>query len=64
MQPLVLYGHPWNRAARCLWMLRELALPHELKQVALLSSDFDELNPNRNFILRDYYFSVWRSVAQ
>ena len=47
MQPLVLYGHPWNRAARCLWMLRELALPHELKQVALLSSDFDELNQNR-----------------
>eukprot|EP00946_MAST-07B_sp_MAST-7B-sp1_P000668 g668.t1 len=45
--PVVLYGHPWNRAARCLWMLRELSLPFELKRVALLSSEFDDINPNR-----------------
>ena len=44
---LVLYGHAWNRASRCMWMLRELNLPYKLKEVDLLSLKHDHLNPNR-----------------
>lgn len=44
---LVLYGHEWNRASRCTWMLRELNLPYELREVQLLALDYDHLNPNR-----------------
>lgn len=45
--PLTLYGHPWTRASRCLWMLRELGINFELKKVPLFSLDFDHMNPNR-----------------
>ena len=44
---LVLYGHDWNRANRCMWMLRELDLPYKLREVDLLSLEYDHLNPNR-----------------
>lgn len=48
--PLILYHHPFSRAATVLWMLEELGRPYELRYVDLASGEqrqpeFRALNP-------------------
>lgn len=48
--PLILYHHPYSRAANVVWMLEELGLPYELKYVDLrqgeqATAEFRQKNP-------------------
>jgi len=47
---IVLYHHPWSRAASSVWMLEEVGAPYELRWVDLMaggqrSPEFMKLNP-------------------
>jgi glutathione S-transferase len=49
-KPVVLYHHPFSRAANVVWMLEELGIPYQLEYVDVLagaqhSSEFHKKNP-------------------
>lgn len=49
-KPVVLYHHPFSRAANVVWMLEELGIPYQLEFVDILSganhsADFHKKNP-------------------
>ena len=65
---ITLYGVPRSRTMRPLWMLEELGVPYENKQVTFLgesrSPDFLRLNPNGHIpVLRDGDLVIWESLA-
>jgi glutathione S-transferase len=65
---LKIYGIPQSRALRCLWMARELGIPHENVQVhftkARESSDLVKVNPNARIpAIDDCGFTLYESMA-
>lgn len=60
-----LYGLPWSRASRCLWMLEEVGAPYESVPVTdTRSAEFLALNPNgRMPVLVDGEVVLWESLA-
>lgn len=68
-QPLVLYHHPFSRAASVVWMLEELGVPYVLEYVdmgagAHHSADFHRKNPMGKLpTLRDGDVTVTESAA-
>lgn len=66
---LVLYHHPFSRAANVVWMLEELGTPYALKHVDLMageqrSSEFRRLNPMGKLpVLVDGEVTVTESAA-
>ncbi|MGE0416228.1 MAG: glutathione S-transferase family protein [Acetobacteraceae bacterium] len=66
--PLKIYGIPQSRALRCLWMARELAIPHENVHVhfakARESEDLVKANPNARIpAIDDNGFTLYESMA-
>ncbi len=65
---LKIYGIPQSRALRCLWMARELGVPHENIQVHFTrtreSSDLLGVNPNARIpAIDDGGFQLYESMA-
>ncbi len=65
---LTIYGIPQSRAARCLWMARELGVPHENDPVHFTktreSAALLSMNPNQRIpALSDGGFSLFESLA-
>jgi glutathione S-transferase len=67
-EALTIYGIPQSRAARCLWMARELGVPHEVVPVHYrVARDAPELlrvNPNGRIpAMEDAGFALFESMA-
>ena len=65
---IMVYGVPRSRTMRPLWMLEELGVPYENKQVSFIaesrSPEFLRLNPNGHIpVLRDGDLVIWESMA-
>lgn len=62
---LTLYGPPWSRASRCIWMLEELGIEYELvTDLDLTSQEYRKLNPNGKVpCLVDGDEAIWESMA-
>ena len=66
---ITLYGHPYSRAHRVMWMLRELALPFEHVPTNFMTGEtrdpaFLAVNPNgRVPVLIDDGFTIFESLA-
>ena len=65
---LKIYGIPQSRAARCLWMARELGLPHENVPVHFAktreSPELMQVNPNARLpAIDDAGFKLYESMA-
>ena len=60
-----LYGVPWSRASRCLWMLEELGVPYENVPIAKTREpDYLAINPNGRIpALDDDGVVMWESLA-
>ncbi len=69
MSQLTVYGVAQSRAARTLWMCRELGLefdhqPIHFTDPKLHSDDYRDINPNSRIpSIRDGDFSLWESMA-
>lgn len=67
--PIVLYHHPFSRAANVVWMLEEVGVPYELRYVDLQSNEqkkpeITALNPMGKLpIIRDTELVVTESAA-
>ncbi len=66
-EALTIYGIPQSRAARCLWMARELGVPHEVVPVHYrVARDAPELlrvNPNGRIpAMEDSGFALFESI--
>lgn len=65
MSKIRIYGVPWSRASRCLWMLEELGAEYESIPVAdSRDPDYLAINPNgRVPALVDGDVIIWESLA-
>ena len=66
--PVTLYGIPQSRTARCLWMARELGVPHEVVpvhyRVAREAPELLRVNPNGRIpAMEDAGFALFESMA-
>src|SRR5262245_66683813 len=69
MSPLTVYGTPMSRAARTLWMCRELGIPFEQKNVhfadgSAKTAEYLAINPNGRIpAIQDGEFTLYESMA-
>src|SRR5512139_2520934 len=66
--PVKIFGIPQSRALRCLWMSRELGIPHENVHVHFTktreSPELMEVNPNARIpAIDDNGFRLYESMA-
>ena len=64
MTTIRLYGVPWSRASRCLWMLEELGVEYENVPVAeTRAPEYLAINPNGRVPARSRCRCRWTSTS-